>query len=641
MARYLKRGIVVTLICLLILSVIPSYSFAQNNTSNCEGIKGYDGVKGYDYIYFGKKGESTIKWKVLSTNGSATEEGNTLKDDQDNSISNSKAIFMFSEAALAGLKMYDPDVYPSSQDRYYSNSIVKKMCDALALTGSTDNCMASFSNFELESVLKTTKSEPGGQFIDNNFYTWERENELNEDKFFLPSVSEITKADYGFNEEYLEVEDENRKNTDKASGVTKTSYYLRTTVTLTDTANTTKCCFIFGNQGKGRLGTDATYGNTNVLNILLAANLNKNSIVFSSAAESGKAAFSKVEENTSNEWKLTLKDDKDFSDGASIDLTTITQGKEVTVTHRSLSDLSSDYTNVTAAIYDAEGNLLYYGSVNDDIASTETKIKIPDEIENGTYTLKVFGEQWNGDKNTDYATATPFETALVIDSTAAAVNEVSETISKLPDLDKITLSDKAAVEAARKAYDALTDEQKAKVDADTLKKLTDAEAKIAELAKATEDKNSDTATVAVKKGTKFTVTGYKYTVTSNLKKKPTVSITGYKNKKLKKIAVPATVKYKNVSFKVTAITKKAFQGQKKAKSAVIGKNIETIGASAFAGDGKLKKITVQSTVLKKVQAKAFKGIYKKAKIKVPAKKLKAYKKILKGKGQAKTVKIVK
>ena len=45
--------------------------------------------------------------------------------------------------------------------------------------------------------------------------------------------------------------------------------------------------------------------------------------------------------------------------------------------------------------------------------------------------------------------------------------------------------------------------------------------------------------------------------------------------------------------------------------------------------------------LKKVGAKVFKGIYKKAVIKVPKAKLKAYTKLLKKKGQAKTVKIKK
>ena len=46
---------------------------------------------------------------------------------------------------------------------------------------------------------------------------------------------------------------------------------------------------------------------------------------------------------------------------------------------------------------------------------------------------------------------------------------------------------KALIDAARKAYDALTDDQKALVTAEKLKVLTDAEAKYAELKKAADD----------------------------------------------------------------------------------------------------------------------------------------------------------
>ena len=72
---------------------------------------------------------------------------------------------------------------------------------------------------------------------------------------------------------------------------------------------------------------------------------------------------------------------------------------------------------------------------------------------------------------------------------------------------------------------------------------------------------------------------------------------------------------------------------------MIGANINLIGKAAFAGDKKLKSINVKSKAIKKVGAKAFKGIYKKAVIKVPKAKKKAYKKLFKKKGQAKTVKI--
>ena len=64
-----------------------------------------------------------------------------------------------------------------------------------------------------------------------------------------------------------------------------------------------------------------------------------------------------------------------------------------------------------------------------------------------------------------------------------------------------------------------------------------------------------------------------------------------------------------------------------------------IGAKAFNGCKSLKTIDIKSTVLSKVGAKAFSGINAKATIKVPKKKLAAYKKVLKGKGQGKRVRI--
>ena len=139
----------------------------------------------------------------------------------------------------------------------------------------------------------------------------------------------------------------------------------------------------------------------------------------------------------------------------------------------------------------------------------------------------------------------------------------------------------------------------------------------------------------------FTSKSLKYKVTKCTTSAKEVTITGTSKKNLTSLNIPATVKYNGMSFKVVSIGKNAFKSKKKLKSATIGKNVKSIGASAFAKDGKLNKITIKSTVLKKVGSKAFSGINKKAKIKVPAKKLKAYKKLLKNKGQKKSVKIVK
>lgn len=152
-------------------------------------------------------------------------------------------------------------------------------------------------------------------------------------------------------------------------------------------------------------------------------------------------------------------------------------------------------------------------------------------------------------------------------------------------------------------------------------------------------KPSQPTTKTVKKGTKLTV-GTNIFVVTNVKAK-TVSYKGTKKKKVAKITIPATVKSGNQVYKVTAIADNAFKNNKKIKTVVVGKNVRTIGKKAFYGCKNLKKITVQSSIIKKVGAKAFKGINKKAVIKVPSKKYKAYKKVFKGKGQVKTVTIKK
>ena len=92
------------------------------------------------------------------------------------------------------------------------------------------------------------------------------------------------------------------------------------------------------------------------------------------------------------------------------------------------------------------------------------------------------------DALTDYQKTAVGADALAKLTTAEAALAAVETqaaINALPDAANVTVSDKAAIEAARAAYEALTDEQKALINAETLKVLTDAEAAYAELYGAT------------------------------------------------------------------------------------------------------------------------------------------------------------
>ena len=84
-----------------------------------------------------------------------------------------------------------------------------------------------------------------------------------------------------------------------------------------------------------------------------------------------------------------------------------------------------------------------------------------------------------------------------------------------------------------------------------------------------------------------------------------------------------------VGNNVKTIDSNTFSGCKKLWKVTLGKNVTSIGKGAFSGCKKLSRLHIKSTKLKKVGKNAFKGAYKKLVIKVPKKKLKAYKKLIK------------
>ncbi len=130
-----------------------------------------------------------------------------------------------------------------------------------------------------------------------------------------------------------------------------------------------------------------------------------------------------------------------------------------------------------------------------------------------------------------------------------------------------------------------------------------------------------------------------YKVTKSAAKGGTVMVTKATTKTRKTILVPNTVKIKGYTFRVTKIGKKAFQNNKKLRTVTIGKEVVTIESRAFYKAKALRKITIKSGKLKTVKKKAFSGISRYAVIDVPNKKLNSYKKLLRKKGQANTVKI--
>lgn len=161
------------------------------------------------------------------------------------------------------------------------------------------------------------------------------------------------------------------------------------------------------------------------------------------------------------------------------------------------------------------------------------------------------------------------------------------------------------------------------------------------------------------------------------------------NKTVSNVTIPATVTLNGITYKVTGIAEGAFKNNAKLTTIKLGSDIKTIGAGAFYGCKKLKNVTIGNNVTTigdkafykctaltkiiipsevsmigkqafygcknlrniiikttkltsgKVGSNAFKGINKKASVKVPKSKVKAYSIMLKKKGIGVGIKVKK
>ncbi len=146
----------------------------------------------------------------------------------------------------------------------------------------------------------------------------------------------------------------------------------------------------------------------------------------------------------------------------------------------------------------------------------------------------------------------------------------------------------------------------------------------------------------LKKGTKFIgPDNNQYKVTCADGKTFTVAYLKPKKGVKGTVNIPDNITVNHVTYKVTEIAANAFKKNKKIRKVVIPSSIEKIGKQAFYGCKNLKNITVKTTKLtkKRVGSKAFFGIHAKTVIKVPKKKLSAYRKMLKARGVTKKEKV--
>ena len=134
-----------------------------------------------------------------------------------------------------------------------------------------------------------------------------------------------------------------------------------------------------------------------------AFNLNLNSVLFASAAVGGKpdGGLTPISEYSGNEWKLTLLDSSRSFSVTSNKTVTAAPGGTVEITYTGTETGGNEYVSVL--LCDSNDNVLYYGKIAQNSASGTASIAIPGDLAPGSYNLKLFSEQCNGDYNTDYA----------------------------------------------------------------------------------------------------------------------------------------------------------------------------------------------------------------------------------------------
>ena len=149
----------------------------------------------------------------------------------------------------------------------------------------------------------------------------------------------------------------------------------------------------------------SVYGIYQELGVRPAFSLNFDSVLLTSAAVGGKpdGGLQSVSQNyTGNEWKLTVKDSSrsDFR-VTTKEVYAYSKGDTIDISYTTAKTGANEY--ISALILDDVGNITYYGRSNAPLTEKDgtAQLTVPAGFAEGTYTLKVFNEQYNGDYKTD------------------------------------------------------------------------------------------------------------------------------------------------------------------------------------------------------------------------------------------------
>ena len=386
-----KRILSLLLVLCLAVALVPMAVLAADGDgkairSGIGDIVGYNSTsRTYNYIYYGTWRDSPIKWRVLDTKTNTGETG---------------ALFLMTDECLYPLPgdlyacyiQFNPANKPNRH--LWKDSTLQDWFKNTFYSGEN----SAFTSAERALIPATTQA--------SSVYSYKAPNDppyfppmrfqicaLEAEHVFAPSIQDIMNADYGF------IDSTSRIAGPIDSSGRGTRYWLRS--------------FEISEQLPFCVGHDASlngdYGdNSSAVRPAMNLSTAGNNILFISAAEGGKPAggLAEIPEYTGNEWKLTLKDSS--RSGFSVttaEVSTSTKGGTVEISYNDAKTGANEYISVL--LKDSSGNPAYYGRSNASLTEKDgtAQLTIPAGFAEGTYTMKVFNEQYNGDRKTDLASS--------------------------------------------------------------------------------------------------------------------------------------------------------------------------------------------------------------------------------------------
>lgn len=415
----MKKLFAMLLALCLVVSLVPMSALAEGADGEKKIQLGTTAIKDpvaiqnesgtyYDpasYVYFGRNSDTPIKWRVL---------------DADQNNAGSDGMFLLSEYLLAnGIQFEDVPIIDDGDGQTkpddWQHSAAQQWCKG--------RLNAYFTGAEQEGMLGVTKDDPAVDALLKPGIQWGASKLINEKLFFL-SAHEL--ANYvgsypnapGF-KAYPDA------TTESSAG----SWWLRSPNNK-KSHGTNGYAGIVYNDGKVYINPVEYEENARP-----ALNIDLDSVLFTSAAVGGKisatGSISKISTTTTNEWKFTLLDTAENSlrKNFSISESSVTAkaGATIELTYSGAAVGDNEYISVILA--DTNGAQYYGRILKPESASGKVSMVVPADLAEGTYTLNVFSEQYNGGekddtKRTDYASSFKAVT-LTVDNRAPALYDGS------------------------------------------------------------------------------------------------------------------------------------------------------------------------------------------------------------------------